>query len=213
MATRVRVLIAVMRRAERQAVRLLLGAQPDLDVVGETGERAHALALAGTLKPNVMVVDLILPGLESLELLGHLNSASPQTRVIILRMPADVSDVARVSVADRLLHAVRSAAAEKNPVRVPMPVAIVDVPETTTRALRSEPFEKLTPREREVVLMAAEGLSSTETARRLGISPRTVETHRSQAMRKIGVHRRADLVRYAALHGILSTERDGPSDS
>lgn len=203
MARTVRVLIAVTRQSVRQGVSLLLGAQPDIHVVGEAGERRRALSLAAARKPHVLVVDLLLPGYEYLEFLQQVSARSPQTRVVVLSMPPEATNLARTSTAYNLVRAVRDSAARRNRVKVPMPAAVIDAHGTTGDGPKGDLFEKLTPREQEVALMATEGLSSRETARRLGISPRTVESHRTRAMRKLGLHRRAELVRYALARGLL----------
>jgi DNA-binding NarL/FixJ family response regulator len=213
MATKVRIVIAVTQRAVRQGARLVLGAQSGLQVVGEAERRGQALALAARLRPDVMVVDQILPGIEFLDFLRRVGSKSPRTRIVVLKTPADAAGVARASVAQRLIRATRDAALRRRLVKVPLPAAVIDMQEPDPRAPRHDPGERLTPREREIVFMAADGFSSTETARRLGISPRTVESHRTRAMRKLGLHRRAELVRYAVSRGILPAERGGRDDS
>jgi DNA-binding NarL/FixJ family response regulator len=213
MASTVRVLIAVMRRSVRQGVRLLLGAQSDLEVAGEAEDRAGALTLARKLHPAVVVVDLILPGLEYVEFLRQVHLASPRTRVVVLKTPADGSGLTEAPVAHGLIRAVRDAAARRKPAHIPLPAAVVDVRDPKSQALGKASNEDLTPREQEVVLMAAAGLSSTETARRMGISPRTVESHRTRAMRKLGLHRRAELVRYAVVRGMLPPDRGGSGDT
>jgi len=209
----VRVLIAVMGRAERQGVKLLLGAQPDIEVVAETGERGRAVALAAVRRPHVMVVDLPLPGLECLQFLHEVRSKSPKTRVVILNMPQGVANIHEDSVAYDLIQAVRNGANHRNLLQVPLPLAVIDPQWPNTKGPSRDLFEKLTPREQEVVLMATKGFSSTETARQLRISPRTVEAHRAHAMRKLGLHRRADLVRYVLVRDVLRPEPGGSADS
>jgi DNA-binding NarL/FixJ family response regulator len=204
MARTVRVLIAATRQSVRQGVSLLLGAQPDIHVVGEAGERRRALSLAAARKPQVLVVDLLLPGYEYLEFLQQVSTRSPQTRVVLLSMPPEPTNLARSSTAYSLVRAVRDSAARRSRVKVPMPAAVIDAHGPAGEGPKGDLFEKLTPREQEVALMATEGLSSRETARRLGISPRTVESHRTRAMRKLGLHRRAELVRYALARGLLA---------
>jgi len=206
MARTIGVLIAVTRQSVRQGVSLLLGAQPDIQIVGEAGERRRALSLTAARKPHVLVADLVLPGYGYLEFLQQVSARSPQTRVVILSMPPEVANLARTSIAYNLVQAVRDSAVHRSRIKVPMPAAVIDAHEPAGQEPACDLFEKLTPREQEVALMATEGLSSRETARRLGISPRTVESHRTRAMRKLGLHRRAELVRYALVRGLLGRQ-------
>ena len=212
MATSISVLVAVTHRSVRQGVRLLIGSQPGYTVVGEAEERARALALAAQHHPDVLVLDLILTSLDYLDFLRGLSAASPKTRVIVLLTPADGLSAADGTAGRELIEAVRDAATRPRRVSIPLPVAIVDTRAPGSPSTRSDPFETLTPREREVLLLAVEGCSSTETARRLGISARTAESHRAHVMRKLGLHRRADLVRYAMERGIMSAGDDGARD-
>src|SRR5688500_832235 len=167
------------------------------------------------LSPDVLVLDLMMPGLGGIEVLRQGTRRSPKTRVVVLSMHADEGYVVQAlgqgaaayvlkdASATELLHAVRAVRAGRRYLSPPLSEAAVDRYVRRAEARGADPYERLTSREREVLHLTAEGLSSTAVAERLGISSRTAETHRANVMAKLGLHNRADLVRYAMARGLV----------
>jgi DNA-binding NarL/FixJ family response regulator len=199
----------------RQGLRALLASEPDLTVTGEAIDGPQAIQLVERLRPNVLVLDLMMPGLSGLKVTREIRQSSPQTRVVILSMHANqayvlealqagaVAYVLKESTASDLAHAIREAVAGRRFISPPLSEQDIEVYMRKAKIAPATGFETLTRREREVLRLAAEGQTSTEIAEILSISPRTVEIHRANMMHKMGLRTQADLIRYALRHGIL----------
>lgn len=203
----------------RQGLRALLEATGEFAVIGEV---ADGLQVAGTverLRPNVLVLDVIMPGLNGLEITRQVRKRCPETRVVILSMHANEAYVLqslRNGAAGYVLkdastlevvQAVREVAAGRRYLSQPLSERAIEAYAEKAQAVPLDLYETLTTREREVLQLAAEGYSSTEMAARLGISPRTADTHRANLMRKLSLQSQTDLVRYALRRGILPLEK------
>jgi DNA-binding NarL/FixJ family response regulator len=196
-------------------MKALLEGEPDCEVVGEAGDGLEMLRLAERLQPDVVVLDLIMPGLNGLDALPALAQRSPRTRVVVLSMHADESFVQQAlksgatgyalkgSEPEMLVQAVREAAAGRRYLSPPLSERAVEAYVEKAQTGPVDPHERLTPREREVLQLTAEGHTSAETGRRLSISPRTVEMHRGNLMYKLGLRTQSDLIRYAIRRGII----------
>jgi two-component system, NarL family, response regulator NreC len=206
MTESVRVLIAVTQRSLRQGARLLLAAEPEFEVVGEATNRRQALQLMESLRPDALILSLILPSRDVVEFVEQVRRLSPRTRVVSMQTQPQTTSLSLAMVADQIVQAVRDATLHHDSISVPLPAGDPVATQQSLRDTNSDAFRALTPREREVLIMTAGGMSSVETGRRLGISPRTAETHRARVMNKLGLHRRADLVRYVIARGILPPE-------
>jgi len=201
----------------RQTLRALLEAEPDFRVIGEAGDGLETMPLVERLRPQVLVLDLLMPGLSGLEVARQVRQRAPETRVIVLSMHANeayvlealrhgaAAYVLKATSSTELVQAVRAVVAGRRYLSRPL----------TERALaayaqRAEAtpdlYETLTTREREVLHLAAEGCSNSEIGARLSISPRTVEIHRRHLMRKLGLQSQTELVRYAVRRGIIPLE-------
>jgi two-component system response regulator NreC len=202
----------------RQGLRALLEAESDFSVVGEAGDGLEALRLADQLNPNVLVLDLMMPGLNGLEVARQMTKHAPQTRIVVLSMYSNEAYVLEAlgngasayvlkdsSSAD-LVHAVREVAAGRRYLSPPLSDRAIEAYQEKAKAATLDKYETLTTREREVLQLAVEGHTSTEIAARLGISSRTAEAHRSNLMHKLGLHTQADLIRYALRRGIIPLE-------
>lgn len=218
-ATEIRVLIVDDHAIERQGIRSLLDAQPDVRVVAEAGNGLEALRLIGACHPDVVITETIMPRMNGLELTGQLLRRYPELRVLVLTRNDREDCVLRlvqagaggyllktVDSAD-LLAAVRAVVAGG---RVLQPKALEAVladylqrvQEPAGRRYASE----LTPREREVLKLIAEGNTNQDIAELLCLSRKTVETHRSNIMDKLGLHKVTDLVRYAIREGLVGLD-------
>ncbi|MBC7233898.1 MAG: response regulator transcription factor [Chloroflexi bacterium] len=199
----------------RQGLRALLTAEPDFAVVGEAGEGVEATLLTERLQPDVLIVDMAMPGLNGAEVARQVSKRSPRTRVIMLSMhdsdpyviealrAGAVAYVLKDSTAQDLVHAVRSVMAGRRYLSPRIAERFIDAYLTQLATSLPDPLDTLTLREREVFLLVAQGRSSSEIAQQLFLSRRTVETHRTNIMRKLGVKNKAELIRYAVQRGLL----------
>lgn len=199
----------------RAGLRKLLESLPDIDVVGEADDGLAVLALVEQLKPDLVLMDIGMPKLNGLDATIHLLKARPETRVLILSMHQNeeyVRQALRQGAAGYLLKDAapteleRAIEAIRRSETYLSPAVTKGVLTDYVERLRSDqPQEgQLTPRQREVLQMIAEGSGSKEIARRLGLSTKTVETHRSQLMKQLDIHDVAGLVRYAIREGLIS---------
>ena len=208
------ILLADDHHVIRQGLRSLLGAVPGFCVVGEAGDGLEALQLIESLQPDVLVLDLRMPGLSGLEVARQTSQRSQSTRVIILSMHDNESYVLealrhgaagyvlKTSSADCLVEAVRQVSMGRRYLSPPLTERALEAYVGRAREAPLNVYETLTAREREVLNLVAEGYTSAEIADLLSISSRTVGTHRTNLMRKLDLHSQADLIRYALRRGI-----------
>lgn len=202
----------------RQGLRALLEVESDLRVIGEAGDGLEVVRLVERLNPNVLILDLMMPGINGLEVTRQLKKSAFQTGIVILSMYADEAYVLEAlgngasayvlkdSDASDLVHAVREVAAGRRYLSPPLSDRAIEVYQETARATVIDRYETLTTREREVLHLSAEGCTSGEIALRLGISARTAETHRTHLMSKLGLHTQVELIRYALRRGIIQLD-------
>jgi len=202
----------------RNGLRVLLEAEPDFSVVGEAGDGLEAVRLVERLQPDALVLDLMMPGLNGLEVARQVSQRSPQTRVVILSMydneayvlealrAGAAAYVPKESTSAELVRAIREAVAGRRYLSPPLSERAIEIYIQRAESAALDPYETLTAREREVLHLVAEGHTNAEIAARLFVSPRTVETHRANLMRKLGLHTQTDLIRYALRRGILPME-------
>ncbi|HYP26790.1 MAG TPA: response regulator transcription factor [Blastocatellia bacterium] len=202
----------------RQGLRALLETEPDFEVVGEAGDGLEALQMVEQLKPNVLVLDLMMPGLNGLEVTRQINKHPSPTKIVILSMYANEAYVLEAlgngahayvmkdASSAELALAVREVAVGRRYLSPPLSDRAIEAYQERARASALDKYETLTTREREVLQLTAEGRTSHEIAARLGISSRTAETHRSNLMHKLDLHTQADLIRYALRRGIIPME-------
>jgi DNA-binding NarL/FixJ family response regulator len=203
----------------RQGLRSLLDQQDDMEVVAEASDGGETVALASRANPDVIVMDVSMPGLNGIEATRQIVARCPQVRVLALSMYADKRFAAGMLAAgaagyllkdarsDELLEAVRQVHAGRRYLGPEVTGIVVD--DYVSRiAASAEPsaFDVLTSREREVLQLVAEGHSTKDIASRLHVSPKTVETHRRQIMERLDLHSVADLTRYAIREGLVSLE-------
>lgn len=202
----------------RQGLRTLLEAEPEYVVVGEVADGLKVADMVEQLRPDVLVLDLMMPGLNGLEITRQVAQRSPKTRIVILSMHADEAYVLEAlrhgasgyvlkdaSTAD-VVQAVREVSAGRHYLSRPLSERAIEAYAQKAQAAPLDLYETLTTREREILQLAAESHTSTEIAARLGISPRTAETHRANLMRKLGLQSQTDLIRFAIRRGILRLE-------
>jgi DNA-binding NarL/FixJ family response regulator len=215
MATRI--LLADDHQIVRQGLRAVLEGAGDFAVVAEVASGLDVAPLVEQARPDVLLLDLMMPGLNGLEVARQLHRKHPAVKIVILSMHSNESYVLEALRAGasayvlksgsskEILEAVRAAAAGRRYLSPPLSERAIDA--YAHRAEDAEdPYETLTTREREVLQMAAEGRSNQRMAEQLGISARTVETHRANLMHKLGLEGQTELVRYCIRRGILPAE-------
>lgn len=198
-------------------MRALLQAEPGLAVVGEVAEGQLVVDAVERLKPNVLVLDLMLPGVGGLDVTRLVARRFPGTRIVVLSMYAMEAYVREAlhngasgyvikdAGSAELIRAIREVAAGRRYLSPPLSEGAIEAYASSAGDSASG-YESLTTREREVLRLSAEGRSGAVIAERLGISPRTAETHRHNLMQKLGLHSRTELVRFALKHGLLPPE-------
>jgi DNA-binding NarL/FixJ family response regulator len=209
----VKVLIADDHGIVRSGLRLLLERQPDIEVIGEAADGAEAREIAVRERPDLAILDVRMPKLTGLQVTREIKSQAPEVAVLILSMHDDerylfealkagASGYVLKTQADAdLVEAIR-AVERGEPFLTPgaQQALIKDVLE---RGRESEDKEELTPREEEIVKLVAEAHTTREIAEILHLSEKTIENHRGNAMRKLGMRDRVELVRYAIRRGLI----------
>lgn len=214
----VTVLLADDHPIVRQGLRHLFEEAAEMKIVGEASDGLQAVQLTEKLKPNVLIVDIMMPDLNGLEVIRQVKERSPGTSSIVLSMQsADVYVVEALKAGalgyvlkdtgpSEMLNAVQQVVQGQRYLSPRISERLIDVLIQTVEKAPADPYQTLTNREREVLQMAAEGLSSSEIGKRLSISPRTAELHRGRMMNKLGLRNQTELIRYALKRGILPLE-------
>lgn len=214
----IRIILADDHHLVRAGLRALLSVQADFEIVGEIGDGLETMKLVEKLQPDVLVLDVMMPGLNGLAVAKQVCRRCPHTHVVMLSMHSNMAYVAEAlrngatgyvlkdSTAADLATAVRSVMAGR--LFLSPPLTGNDVLNYGHRMKNSlaDLYETLTEREREVLQLVAEGGTNIEIASRLSISPRTVEIHRSRVMSKLGLRSSGELVRFAIGRGIISAD-------
>ena len=212
-----RIVLADDHQLMRQGLRGLLDREPDMEVVGEADGGRSALALVAELVPSVVIMDVAMPDLNGVEATRKIVEGFPGVRVIALSMHADKRFVAGMLKAGasgyllkdcafaELAGAVRTVAAGQ--VYLSPGIAGLVAEEFAGRFAPDRPGSPLTGREREVLQLIAEGQATKQIAVRLGLSVKTVETHRRQMMDKLGLHSVAELTKYAIREGLTALDK------
>jgi DNA-binding NarL/FixJ family response regulator len=215
--TPIRVLLADDHTLVLAGIRGLLMNLAGVDVVGTAGDGHETLRLAEELRPDVVLLDIGMPGMNGLEVAERLKKLDPAIRVVILSMHLSEEYVLRAlragaagyllkdSAVAELEVAVRAVARGETYLSPPVSKRVVDEYVSRTGGI-VDPLAALTPRQREILQLVAEGHTSKEIAQRLGVSYRTVETHRNQLMKRAGVTDLAGLVRFAVRVGLVARE-------
>ncbi|HEY1238959.1 MAG TPA: response regulator transcription factor [Bryobacteraceae bacterium] len=213
---KIRVLLTDDHTLFRQGVRTLLSAEPDLEVVGEAGGAAEAVALARQLRPDVVLMDIGMAGMSSFEATRQIRKERPDTKVVFLSMYDDEDYLAesveigasgyilKESPAEQLVTAIREVHRGGNYLSARLLTRLVDgFREQGRSPARSPRLGTLTKREREVTKLLAEGKSVKEVAANFDLSVKTVEAHKFNLMRKLNIHNKAQLVQYAIQKKII----------
>jgi len=221
----IRVVIADDHAVLCAGLRMLLSAQPDMEVVDAASNGPEAVEAATRLKPDVVLMDISMPGGEGMTAIGEVLRGAPETRVLVLTMHESeallrqaleagaAGYVVKRAADTELVAAIRAVARGRQYIDPVMAGAVMSHARHRRKddsgATMSE-SESLSPREEQVLRLVASGLTSREVGKRLGISAKTVETHKAHGCEKLGIHGRAALVRHAHERGWLD---DPPQDT
>ncbi len=212
------IVLADDHQVVRHGLRVLLEAEPDFRIVGEAGDGLETLEALERLQPDILILDLMMPGMNGLEVARQAGKCSPRTNIVVLSMHTNEAYVVEAlragarayvlksATSDELVRAIREAVAGRRYLSAPLSEHAIEVYTRKAEAAVVDPHEMLTDRERTVLQLTAEGYTSAEIAAKLCISPRTAETHRSNLMRKLSLRTQSDLIRYAIRRGILPME-------
>ncbi len=199
----------------RSGLRLLLESQDDIEVVGEAGNAKDAIFRARALKPDVLLLDVVMPGESGIDVLPQLLKESPDTKVLVLSMQDDPSYVREAFGAgasgyvlkeaadEEVVSAIREVAGGGRYVHPALGARLVAAEAAERAAAEADP---LSDREREILRLLALGHTNQEIAQQLYISVRTAESHRAHIMQKLRLTTRAELVRYALSRGLLADD-------
>jgi two-component system response regulator NreC len=212
----IRVVIADDHAIVRAGIRAVLATEVDIVVVGEAGDGRAALDAVARHRPDVLLVDLTMPELNGIEVIKRTRSTLPRTRVLVLSMHAAAEFVrpalrvvahgyiVKGSGLDDLVRAIRTVAAGEKFLG-PDAAAVGEADDLNPRR-PADDLEHLTPREREVLQLVAEGHTNKAIGERLGLSVKTVDVHRTNVMKKLDLHSAQALTRFAIRHGLIDLE-------
>ena len=216
---KIRVLVADDHAIVREGLCIMLGNQPDMQVVGKAADGREAIQLVDEHDPDVVVIDISMPELNGIDAIQQMYPRHPRIKVVVLSIHETKPYVFRALKAGatgyliketaglEVVEAVRAVYRGERYLSQRISDLLMD---TSLQKLESwieaSPLDGLSPREREILQLVAEGRTSQEIAERLFISSKTVDTYRSRLMRKIGVEDMAGLVRFAIQHGVISLE-------
>jgi len=215
----VRILIADDHKIVRDGLRTLIDSEEGMEVVAEAEDGRSAVQLSGKLSPDVVIMDIAMPDMNGIDATRQILRSNTRTRVIALSMYSDrrfVSGMLEAGASgyllkdcafEELVRAIRSVMADQT--YLSPTIAGIVVSRYVGRELQADGtvFTSLTQREREVLQILAEGMSTKEIAYHLGVSVKTVETHRRNIMEKLNIHSISELVKYAIREGLTSLEK------
>jgi two-component system response regulator NreC len=212
-----RVILADDHKLIRSGLRRVIEQHPEFTVVGEADDGRHAVKMAGELKPDVVVMDIAMPNLNGIEAARQIADAHPEIAIVMLSMHSDEGYVLRALKAGarayllkdsaeadlhRAIHAVTEGKSFFSP--AVSKVLLDDYMRKLQRAGVEDSYDLLSPREREILQLVAEGKSSKEVANLLHLSVYTVETHRANILQKLNLHGMPELILYAVRKGLIS---------
>jgi two-component system, NarL family, response regulator NreC len=214
-AARIRVVVVDDHTLIRQGIVGLLASQSEIEVVGEAGSARDAVELARAVKPDVMLMDISMPGGTGLEATREIRAAVPSVRIVILTMHDRedyLHEALRVGASgyvlkgadvQELLQAVRAASRGEVYLYPDATKVLIDDYIRSLQGGERDPYDRLSEREREVLRLIAQGRTSAEIAEGLVLSPHTVQSHRDHLMTKLDLHSSGALIRYAIAKGLV----------
>jgi DNA-binding NarL/FixJ family response regulator len=211
----INIILADDHQVVRKGLRALLSAEPDFMIVGEAGDGLETVKLVEELKPDILVLDLMMSGINGLAVTHQLIKKIPELKIVILSMHSNEAYVLEAlrsgarayilkeSSPEDLIRAIREVSAGRRYLSSPLSERAIEAYTQKIETKPIDPFDQLTTREREILFLAAGGSTNAEIAAKLYISPRTVETHRTNLMHKLDLHGHTHLIQFAIQHGII----------
>ena len=211
----IKLILADDHQVVRKGFKALLSIEPDLEIVGEAGDGYEALKLTEELQPDVLVLDLMMSGINGLEVTRQLNKKPGHTAIIILSMHSNEAYVLEAlrsgakayvlkeSPSEELVRAIHEVYCGRRYLSSSLTERVIEAYTKNTEAQAIDPYDQLTSREKEILQLAAQGHTNNMIASRFFISPRTVETHRTNFMRKLNLHNHSQLIQFAIRHGLI----------
>jgi DNA-binding NarL/FixJ family response regulator len=215
MGEKLRILIAEDHQTVREGVKLLVNSQPDMEVIGEVGDGDMAVREAVSLGPDLLLMDISMPGLNGLKATKRLRSVLPNIKILILTRHTDDGYlqqligagangyVLKQSAPNELINAIRTIAAGNSYLDPSLTRKVMGGYVSRASSMRGEGKSDLSDRETEVLRLISFGYSNKEIAAKLDLSVKTIESHKANAMRKLGILSRIDIVKYAILQNWL----------
>ena len=218
MSDRIRIIVAEDHLTVREGIKLLLKAQPDMEVIGEAGDGEAAIALTTELQPDMVIMDVSMPVMNGLKATKKLRSLYPALKILTLTRHTDDGYlrqligagangyVLKQSAPDELINAIRAVGSGKSFLDPSLTQKVMGGYAGTSDTLRGENRGNLSTRELEVLRLISLGYSNKEIAARLDLSVKTIEAHKANAMSKLGISSRIDIVKYAILQNWLQDD-------
>lgn len=218
MSEKLAILLAEDHQTVREGIKLLVNSQSDMEVVGEAGDGETALKMALDLRPDLVLMDISMPTINGLKATKRLRARQPDIKILVLTRHSDDGYLQQLiaagangyclkqSAPTELIDAIRTVAAGNSYLDPSLTRKVLSGYVSRAESLRGEAKGELTARESEVLRLIALGYSNKEIAGRLDLSVKTVEAHKSNAMRKLGIASRIDIVRYAILQNWMQDE-------
>ena len=213
---KIKVLLVDDHTLMREGIRALLSTQKDIEIAGEASDGSEAIKKVQELSPDVVLMDVVMPGMDGLEATRRIKKKNPKVKVLVLTQhdnkeyilsaikAGSSGYVPKKALSEELVSAIRAVSQEGSFL---YPSAASALIEEYLRQPREDPYDRLTDREREVLRLIADGHTSREIAEMLVISIKTVLSHRNKIMAKLGIHNRTELIRYAINRGLVSIDK------
>jgi two-component system, NarL family, response regulator NreC len=211
----INIILADDHNIVRKGIRAVLSDESDFKVIGEAADGLEAINLVEKLQPEILVLDLMMGGINGLEVTRQLHKKRPETGIVVLSMHSNEAYVLEAlrsgargyvlkdNTTEELARAIREVAGGHRYLSSVLAERAIEAYAGKAPVNSQDPCDQLTTREREILHMAAQGFSNSEIAGRLFISPRTVETHRANLMHKLEFHSHTELLKFAIAHGII----------
>jgi DNA-binding NarL/FixJ family response regulator len=214
------IILADDHKVVRKGIQALLTTESDFNIVGEVEDGPGAVDLVERIKPDILVLDLMMPGMNGLDVLRVLNDRGSKTGIVILSMHNSEAYISKAlalgakgyvlkeATAEELVTAIREVRAGRLYLCAGIPRNILNQFQTESRNedRADELFHKLTPREKEIILLTGRGLRNKEIAEKMCLSVRTIETHRANLMEKLNLNSHSQLVHFALKTGLIRTD-------